>query len=271
MWLDYKILAAVAILGLPNSGKSTLLNNLAGIETKVAEYPLTTVEPVVGVVEKRWRQYRLVEIPATWWKRGDDKQRARDSVLKHSERAKVLLICIDSCSESPVEDYASIDGAIRRHGRGLPEKPRIIVVTKVDLSPEASALKGMAESFMPSPHSWHMISCITGQGLEELLKAALDLVEGSSSVEAPQSEARLVTFKPKPRREKAVVEKRGGLFVVRSDQVERLVAGTDLNDWEARAQLAAYMEKVGVQRALEKAGVKRGDTVRIGRAELEWQ
>ncbi|MFQ5873820.1 MAG: Obg family GTPase CgtA, partial [Dehalococcoidia bacterium] len=80
----------------------------------------------------------------------------------------------------------------------------------------------------------------------------------------------IAKWKPRPRHDRAVVERQGDVFVVRSSRVERLVAGTDLGDWEARAQLATYMERAGVQRALEKAGVKPGDTVRIGGKELEW-
>ena len=255
--LDYKIVSDVAVIGLPNSGKSTLLNCLSNARAKVAEYPMTTVDPIVGTVEHGWRQYGFAEVPATW--AGGDLK-----VLKHAERARAILMCLDGSKEDVMSDYGAIDEALVAYGRGLETKPRVIALTKSDLTEEPPEVESVGL------HPVKEVSAETGHGITEMLDSVISVMEEVAVEGVPSVQPDVAVHRPMPRTPVPVIEKRGDSFVVRSEQIERLVSGTNLQDWEARAQLAVFMERAGVQDALEKAGVKEGDTVVIGGKELEW-
>ena len=268
--LDYKVVADIAVLGLPNVGKSAVLNALAGVGLKVADYPLTTVTPQVGIFEQNWRQYRVVEIPSTWCSAGSGNRKAGRQMLKHAERAKVLLLCLDLTSESVVKDYSAVATALVQHGRGLADKPWVVVLNKVDRCSDKATIPELKREGSSMADPCYSVSSVTGEGLDGLVNALVTALEKSGPPEKNPRKPSIATWKPRPRYDRAVVERQGDVFVVRSPRVERLVAGTDVSDWEARTQLAIYMERAGVQQALEKAGVKPGDTVRIGGKELEW-
>ena len=255
--LNYKAVSDVAVVGLPNSGKSTLLNRLSNARAKVAEYPVTTVDPIVGAVEHNWQQYRFVEVPATW--AGGDLK-----VLKHAERAKALLICLEGSKEDAIGEYGAIERALAAYGRGLETKPRVIALTKSDLNEEAPEVE------LESRYPVRGVSGETGLGVTEMLDSVITVVKEVSEEGVTSIQPDVAFHRPAPKASAPVIERRGDAFLVRSEQIERLVSGTNMQDWEARAQLAAFMERAGVQQALEKAGVKQGDTVVIGGKELEW-
>ncbi len=255
--LDYKSVSDVAIVGLPNSGKSTLLNRLSNARAKVAEYPVTTVDPIVGAVEYNWKQYGFVEIPSTW--AGGELK-----VLKHAERARALLLCLDGTQEDAANDYELIDEALRKYGRGLDTKRRIVSLTKSDLT------DGIVGFECHDKHSVVQVSAETGIGVTEMLDKVITIVQEVPDECVTSEQPEETVHQPNPRDPGLVVERNRDAFVVRSEQIERLVSGTNMQDWEARAQVAALMERAGVQKALEKAGVKGGDTVIIGGKELEW-
>ena len=269
--LDYKMMSDAAIFGLPNSGKSQLLNEVTESHAKVSDYPITTVEPAVGIADLNWRQYRMVEIPAQWAV-GDTQARADYlGVLKHAERAKVLAICLDITSQPVEDDYFKVNAALNEYGGGLPEKRRIVVLNKVDLLDDIAQRESQKYRVEALGIKCYLVSALTGEGVKELLEAIATAVDEALATEATQQRIREVTLKPRPKEARVQVGKEGNAFVVRSHKVERIVAGTDMRDWEARVQVLNYMERAGVHRALEKAGVKAGDTVWIGNMEMQWE
>ncbi len=269
--LDYKMPCDVAILGLPNAGKSQLLNRLSDVQAKVADYPITTVEPIVGVVELKWRQYRLVELPALWATGQGTSAGTHIDLLKHAERAKVLLLCIDAASSSLMDNYSTMDTLVEAYGRGLPGKCRVVVLNKADLLDDSLPAEEVKDALESMGVECFLISALNGEGVQEAMIAVAAAVDSAPEAEAKPQQAPEATFKPQPKEAGVVVEREGSTFVVHCLQVERVVSGTDLGDWEARVQVMSYMERAGVQRALEKAGVRPGDTVWIGETEMQWE
>ncbi len=268
--LDYKVVADIALLGPANSGKTRLLNGICGAKATVADYPLTTLEPVLGITEHDWVQYAIVEVPSLWMVRPAKGVSLLRSSLKHTERARVITILLDAVSNTLAEDYHMVVEGLERYGKGLAEKPRVVLVNKVDLLEESSDAHEKVMKFRPGGVETFLVSAAQGLGVEDAVAAMVRLVKAQPDERGQPADSQVATLRPKARRARVRVDRAEGEFVVRCEPVERMVAGTDLGDWEARAQLMAYMERMGVHKALEKAGVKIGDTVRIGRTEMEW-
>lgn len=268
--LDYKVVADIALLGPANVGKSRLLNAICGTKAAVADYPLTTLEPILGITEHEWVQYAIVEVPALWMVRLAKGESLARGPLKHTERVRVIAILLDAVSDTLVEDYHTLVEGLQRYGKGLVEKPRMVLVNKVDLLETSSEAHRKVMEFRPGGVETYLVSAAQGLGVQDAVAAMVRLAKAQPYERSQQVDSEVAVLRPTTRRNWVRVDRDEGNFVVISERVERMVAGTDLNDWEARTQLMAYMERMGVHKALEKAGVKIGDTVRIGNTELEW-
>ena len=270
--LNYKMISDFAILGSPNSGKSSLLNKLASVGTRVADYPMTTVEPVSGIFEKDWTQHSVVEIPSLWFSGAEARsKRSKLDTLKHSERALVLLICLDTTSQTLDHDYEQVLAGLKRYGFGLPEKPRTVLLNKVDSLIDMKAPLILKQELAESGVSYHFISAKTGEGVDEALSNAISITDRNGEAHQHPENPPPPELKPRPRGSKVEVKRSGKEFVVSCEHVERVIKGTDISEWEARVQLMSYISRAGVNKALEKAGAKTGDSVRIGEMEFELQ
>jgi len=267
--LDLKLIAEVGIIGKPNAGKSTLLAVATRAHPKIADYPFTTLEPAVGVVELGYRQLVMAEIPGLIEGAHRGLGLGHD-FLRHSERTKVLIHLLDGSSSSPLEDLKQINEELALYKQELADKPQLVAVNKIDIPEVRQQIAEFKRqlSFLERPA--HFISAASGEGVPELMKEAARLVDqmaGEVKVEAePQ-----VVFRPLPEDRRIVVSQEADVFRVSSPKVEQLVVMTDLTNAEARLYLKERLARLGVTRALEKAGVKPGDKVRFGKIEMEWQ
>ncbi len=264
--LTYKIMAEVALVGMPNSGKSALLNRLTDAGARVADYRMTTIDPVIGVLDHDWRQYKVVEIPATW----TGSEKSKSGPLKHVHRAAVAALVVDGTVDDVPGEYGRVVQALEEADESVAGKPRIVVFNKADLV--EGGVKGpdfKSEDF-PGVEGIHWVSAVTGEGLEKLRNSLVAMVNSVDKVAKAGESEEVAVLRPKPIGHRISVKKEEGVYVVDAGALERLVRGTDISDWEARMQLMSLLEKAGVHQALQKAGVKEGDTVRIGNAELEW-
>ena len=268
--LELQLIADVGIVGKPNAGKSTLLQAASNAVPKIADYPFTTTEPVLGMVEVGWERFLVVEIPGLM-------EGAHRGVglglgfLRHASRTRLLLHLVDGSAEDPRQAVRQVDDELRAYGSGLQEKPQIVAVNKLDLPEVQARRKAIARALTSRGHSPYFISAATGQGVPELLGAVASMLEevpkkrASEAVRAPvaagQGSGIVVT------REES---REGPCFVVRDAKAEHLVAGSDLRMWAGRVQLKGQLNRLGVTLALEEAGVNEGDTVRFGEIELEW-
>ncbi len=265
--LELKLLADVGIIGHPSVGKSTLLASASAARPKIADYPFTTTEPVLGVVDTGQRSFVLAEIPGLIEGAHRGKGLGLD-FLRHAERTRVLIHLLDGGSERPLADLEQVNREMSQFSRLLSQKPQIIAVNKIDLPEVRDRMPRLERELKRDGESVHFISAATREGVEQLMYSVCQILD---SQPAPQLEEALAVFHPRPKREPVVVSREGKAFRVSSPQVERMVARMDLANPEARAYLRTKFDRRGVTGALEKAGVKPGDIVWFGKIAMLWE
>lgn len=265
--LDLKLIADVGIIGYPSVGKSTLLASASAARPKIADYPFTTQEPILGVVDVGNRSFVLAEIPGLIEGAHRGLGLGHD-FLRHAERTKVLIHLLDGTSKSPLSDMKSVNQELALFNPILSEKAQIVAVNKIDLAEVESRIPALKRELGSLEAPLFFISAATRRGVPQLMAKALEML-GSLSVQAPRQEA-LALFRPQPKDERITVTKEGDIFVVSAPRVERLIARMDIKNPEARSYVKRQFTKMGVSAALKRAGAKPGDVVRFGKIELEW-
>jgi len=246
--LRLKLLAYAALVGLPNAGKSSLLARISNARPKVAEYPFTTLAPVLGTVESPdGRQLTVADVPGLIEGASEGVGLGHE-FLAHLERARLLLHVIDSSEGDAEERWHTIDAELAAYGAGLDERPQVIVLNKTDLQPEPPAFDVEDERIVRT----FRVSAATGAGIEELKRALFELVPPEVVVPAaPADELELVdylVYRPQPSR--------------RAFRVFRTESGFRVT---GRPPAPDELEKI-----LKGAGVREGDQVELGDEVLEW-
>jgi GTPase len=246
--LRLKLLADAALVGLPNAGKSSLLARVSNARPKVADYPFTTLAPVLGTVEaSEGRQLVVADVPGLIEGASEGVGLGHE-FLAHLERTRLLLHVIDSSEGDAEERWRTIDSELHAYGAGLDERPQAIVLNKIDLQPEAPPFDVEDERIV---HVFR-VSAATGEGIEELKRALFGLVPPEEVEPSPRDETELVDFlvyRPQPSRRP--------FRVFRTERGFR-VTGRPPSDKELETVLRA-------------AGVREGDEVEVGDEVLEWQ
>ncbi len=264
--LELNLLADVGIVGKPNAGKSTLMSVGTAARPKIAAYPFTTTEPVLGVVSVGWKSFVLAEIPGLL--RGAHRGIGLGhEFLRHATRTRLLLHLVDGSVEDVGGAVEEIDRELEAYASGLPEKAQIIVVNKVDLEEVRARQREIEAALRRFKRPVRFISAAANIGVRELMEEAAEYVV-QARAEAPRAVA--VAAAPAPRRRRTEVRVIDGTYEVINDRAERFAAGSDLGQWAGRVQLRLQLDRLGVTRALEEAGIKEGDTVRFGKIELVW-
>ncbi len=275
--LRLKLLADAGLIGLPNAGKSSLLTRLTRAAPKVANYPFTTLEPVLGTIDDGERQLVLADIPGLIEGAADGAGLGHE-FLAHVERCRVLvhLVAVDPLSEDPLDAYETVKTELAAYGAGLAGLPEIVVLSKVDLVEEDEARRLTAElGERAGSERVLAISSATGAGLDQLRGAVFEAVPGGESRIAaderaeggPEFDAEYAVYTPTGGGFEVVAD--GDGFRVTGRGVEMLVARHDLSNIEALAYLEQRLREIGVIAALERAGFEPGDEVRIGEEEFE--
>jgi len=240
--LHLKLLADAALVGLPNAGKSSLLTRISNARPKVANYPFTTLQPVLGTVESPdGRQLVVAEVPGLIEGASEGIGLGHD-FLAHLERARTLVHVIDASKDAD-EQWRTIDAELVAYGAGLERRPQIVALNKIDLepAPEFGIEDGRIVAVFP-------LSCATGEGLEELRRALFSLVpEAVVEERAPDELPEFLVYRPEPK------ARPWSLF--RTERGFRVV-GTPPGDEE-------------LERALRAAGAKRGTAIEIGEETME--
>jgi GTP-binding protein len=293
LWL--KLLADAGFVGLPNAGKSSLLRRLTRAAPKVADYPFTTVEPVLGTLETDDRQLVLADIPGLI-EGAADGAGLGDEFLAHVERCRALLHVVELAppegSPDPFAAHEIVRGELAEHGAGLDGLPELVVLSKRDLVPEErvdAALSEWRRRLGDSVLGVIAVSSATGEGVDELRgeilravpeqalkegepgRASAGVAAGSSARDAGDAhgfEAEHITYRPDAEQGFEVEAEDGG-FRVRGRGIEVLVRRHDLSNPEALAYLEQRLREIGVLRELERAGFQPGDEVRIGEQAFE--
>jgi len=184
VWLRLKLLADVGLVGLPNAGKSTFINQVSNAQAKVGEYAFTTLIPKLGVVRHKGREFVLADIPGLI-EGAADGAGIGDRFLGHIERCRVLIHLIDITGTDPAEAMRVIEGELAAYGDVLIDKPRLIALNKIDLA-DPELVEGFAAELKAAGASRVFpISGATGEGIEALLDAALAHLPARTVTEQP--------------------------------------------------------------------------------------
>jgi GTPase len=271
--LRLKLLADVGLVGLPNAGKSSLLSRLTRAAPKVADYPFTTLEPVLGTLESDDRQLVIADIPGLIEGASEGAGLGHD-FLAHVERTRLLVHVLDLApldGGDPAENFATIERELEMHDPRLAALPRVLVLSKADLVPADAADRAAA--------SWRerlgedvpvvVTSSATGIGLHELSgellrRVPIEQAPAADVLAAEDDLAEHRVFRPAADRGWRVERTGEGAFRVSGAPVERLLARFHIDNDEAMAHVERRLHRMGVVRALEAAGFEPGDDVEIG-------
>ena len=254
--LELKLLADAALVGFPNAGKSTLISAVSAAKPKIADYPFTTLEPHLGVVRFGEHEFVLADIPGLIEGAAEGRGLGHQ-FLRHIERARALVIL---CDLAPVEPFAPEAQAevlldeLSRYRPDLLDRPRLIVGAKADVATEA--FDGLR------------ISAVTREGLDVFLGSVATLVEDARA--NAEDEGEYVVLRPEEEGF-SVVREGTNEWRVKGRPAERAVALADLTDPDALTYVQQRLRRLGVERALVRAGVAEGDIVRIGGMELTYE
>jgi GTP-binding protein len=264
--LHLKLLADAGFVGLPNAGKSSLLARLTRARPKVAGYPFTTVEPVLGTLDADDRQLVLADIPGLIEGASEGAGLGHE-FLAHVERCRLLVHVLDIQpldGSDPVDNYATVEAELREHGHGLAQLPRLLCLSKTDLLPPEAADAAAEDWRQRSGLEVVATSAATGAGLDTLAGAMVRRVPPEPADPGAERPATHRVYRP-GEAEEITVERTGpGAFAVHGRRPERLIARHDVDNDEAMRYVEERLRALGVIRALEDAGFEPGDDVEIG-------
>lgn len=290
--LNLKILADVGLIGMPNAGKSSLLTAISAATPKVADYPFTTLEPVIGMVEHGFDAFATVDIPGLI-EGAAQGHGLGHTFLKHIQRTRLLLHIVDGSETDIASRIKRINAELAQFDNDLARKPQIIVVNKADTE-EVRVLRSEIEdevrTAIQSDKHIHFISAATRQGIDQLIADTAQLLADTKSESGSnpgpirngthykdllnQSSATLdrndlPTLIPRGA-EKPAIKLTHGAYRITHQRAVRLANGSNLSNWDAQVQYHQRLVQMNVARHLEKLGAKPGDPIRAGDWELTW-
>lgn len=279
--LEVKLIADAALIGFPNAGKSTLISVVSAARPKIADYPFTTLQPQLGVVEVDGTDFVLADIPGLVEGAAEGKGLGHE-FLRHTERARVLVVLLDPSATQEtgaIEQHDILVGELERFSETLARRPRIVAVSKTDL-PEvqdqlpalqdwAAAALGGGESGEPGEEapSIFPVSSATRDGVEDLMRAVLAAVS-TTRREAPEREGYILH---RPAGPGFQLTRDGETWVLSGRAAERAVNINDYTTPDAIDFVATRLRRSGIAEAMEQAGVQPGDDVRIGDITFEFR
>jgi len=274
--IELKLLADVGLVGFPSVGKSTLLSVLTNAKPEIADYHFTTLKPNLGVVSiVDGYDFVIADLPGLIKGAHLGKGLGLD-FLKHLERCRVILHVIDMSANDgrdPYEDYLAIKEELKQYGMRLLERPMIIVANKMDVDGSELYLEDF-KNRLEDDIEIFPISSFTREGLIPLIKRTYELVK--TTPEFPLVDISTIeevtTFGLKDEKDsnEFTIRREKGVFIVEGENIERIYKKINISTDEGVMKLASILNKMGVEAALKKNGVKDGDTVRIVDFEFEY-
>jgi GTP-binding protein len=266
--LELKLLADVGLVGFPNAGKSTLISQVSAAKPKIADYPFTTITPNLGVVRvEEGRSFVMADIPGLIEGAHAGSGLGHD-FLRHIERTRLLIHVLDTAGSEgrdPVDDFQVTKRELSLYNPILGSMPQVIAANKMDLPESAGNLLRLREAY-GSEYEIFPVSAATGDGLEKLIYKVAELIE-KIPVKATEDAPITVVHRAEPR---FSVYREEGIYYIKGKEIERHVAMTDMDNEEAVERLQRIIKRMGLEDELKSAGIKEGDTVKIGKFEFEY-
>jgi GTP-binding protein len=272
--LELRLIADIGLVGLPNAGKSTLLAALTAAQPKIADYPFTTLEPNLGVMDlgdEDERRPTIADVPGLI-EGASMGAGLGHAFLRHVERTRILVHVVDGSGRDPIWDHDVIRDELRAHDPALLEKPILVVFNKIDRPAAADAWPAFGKMLRDAGEDVIAISATDGQGIDELRTRLAELLPGADELDAPREPAGVVVHRIEGMSDGFSVERvEDGVFVVRGKRIERIAAQTNFDVEESAERFQRDLARYGIDDELRRAGVIAGDLVRIGPTELEWE
>ncbi len=262
--LELRLVADIGLLGLPNAGKSTLLSRLTNARPKVGDYPFTTIQPELGILERDGKGLVLADLPGLI-EGAHEGRGLGDLFLRHASRCRAFLHVLDASDEEAYQGFLAVREEVRLYDPEIAERPYVVALNKLDLPVAREAESALRLRLETAGSQVYAISAASGQGLPELADAVWRL-----AALAPQQEPLPAETKERQDPTAFRVVPEGDGFRVEGVTVERRVAMTDLDSERAVKSLQRYLRRKGVEAALKRAGAMTGQSVRIREHEFEF-
>ena len=270
--LELQLIADIGIVGLPNAGKSSLLARISAARPKIAEYPFTTLQPELGVVQRGDATLVFADIPGLI-AGAHSGAGLGHTFLRHIRRTRMLLHVVDCApldGSDPVAAFHQINEELGQFDPELVEKPQVVALNKLDVTEARAQYESTKLAIAAHGHSVIGISAVTGRGVDELLGCVFrEFQESPVSAEEPAAVA--VPEITVPVTEDFAIARNDEAYVVTGKAAERLAAMADLSTLDGVLYFQQRLDRMGITAALERAGARAGSTVVIGPLELEWQ
>jgi len=264
-----KLIADVGIVGVPNAGKSSFLSAVTNAKPKIADYPITTLEPNLGVVElDEETSMVLADIPGLI----EGAHRGvglGNTFLKHFQRTRVLIHILDGSAEDPLADFSQINSEMALFDPNLSKKPQLVVFNKIDLPEVKERWTDIRKTLKKKGYEVLAISALTRQDLQPVLWKVAELLQTAPFEQVSSPEVPI--YRPEEDARDFSIEPVEGGYRVKGAAIFR---AAEMTYWQYPASVRRFqklMERLGVEDALRRAGAKNGDTVYIGEYELDWE
>ena len=265
--LELRLIADVGIIGYPNVGKSTLLAAASAANPRIADYPFTTLSPILGVVELVEQRFVLAEIPGLIEGAHLGRGLGHD-FLRHATRTKMFIHLVGGHSPSPVGDMIKVNNELNLYDPAMAQKRQLVAVNKIDLPEVRVRLPEIESDFAAAGVRAFLISAETGEGLSELMAETARMLSSLPQPEAVPAPVKV--SRPEPMVSRPTVLKQGDVFVIVAPRFERILARVGIADEGLSPEVRKQLERLGITRVLVGAGIKPGDRVRCGNFEWEW-
>lgn len=277
--LELRMIADVGLVGLPNAGKSTLLAAASAARPKIADYPFTTLEPILGVVSVGGTDgqiFIMADIPGLIGGAAHGVGLGLE-FLRHVQRTRVLVHVLDASGglegRDPLADFATVNAELAAYEVDLLVKPMLVALNKVDIPEAQDRLPGLSSALQEQGYAVFPISAATGEGVAHLMQAVAaklrEVLEQEGEAEKPQDRRRY-TLENIDERAWQAQRLSKHHFVVTGVGVERFTRMTDFSRDEAIDRFQRLLESSGISTELERLGVEPGDVVHIAEHELIW-
>jgi GTP-binding protein len=272
--LELRLIADIGLVGLPNAGKSTLLAAVTAARPAIADYPFTTLEPNLGVMElgeEDERRPTIADVPGLI-EGASGGAGLGHAFLRHVERTRILVHVVDGASRDPEWDYDVIREELRAHDPALLAKPMLVAFNKMDLPAAQAAWPAFEGSRRQERMDAIAISADAGIGVDAFRKRVAALLPNAEDLAAPPEPAGVVVHRIEAMSDGFSVDRDAdGVIRVRGKRIERTAAQTNFDVEESAERFQRELARLGIDRELRRLGIGAGDLVRIGAVELEWE
>ena len=272
--------ADVGLVGFPNAGKSTFLSRVTNAKPKIADYPFTTIQPNLGVVDfGDGRGFVIADMPGLIEGASEGVGLGHE-FLRHIERTRVIIHLVDTASfdgRDPVEDIAAIHKELMQYNPAIMKKPIVIAANKIDASAylEENPVEKLKEVYEPQGYKVYPISAVTGEGVKELLYAVLELLETVATEQVVYEQEyfpeQMLVTEDLPYTIALTEDTKGKqIFIVEGPKIDKMLSYTNLDSEKGFTFFQKWLRNTGILDNLKLNGINEGDTVRMYGHEFDY-